>query len=205
MSWIPLVGGTLGSLLGGVMSDRGERAYGLVGRLAVLVFSQLAATPLAFGVLWISYPTCAFLCLFFSYVIGEMWIGVSLAVVVELRKKTATSAVAVYIFAINMIGGNMVVLVPLVRSWSGWDLQYALVVLFPGMYLLSSLIFLMTLCVVRQKVFRRTHSTYSVTSENNKSGIQSEEVSNSETSNDWSTNEQEPLISSFVASYQNAI
>ena len=148
-----------------------------------------------------------------SYIIGEMWIGVCLAVVVELRKKTATSAVAVYIFAINIIGGNMVVLVPPLSSQSGWDLQYALVVLFPGMYFLSSLIFLITLCVVRRKVFkRRARSTYSVTSECNGpeppneshvSNIQSPEVSYSETSTDLSPDEQEPLVSSpvYVASY----
>jgi MFS family permease len=50
MSWIPLVGGTLGSLLGGVMSDRGERAYGLVGRLAVLVFSQVVLSVQAMAI-----------------------------------------------------------------------------------------------------------------------------------------------------------
>lgn len=89
-----------------------------------------------------------------------MWIGVCLAVVVELRRKTATSAVAVYIFVINMVGGNMVILVCTLSSQPGWNLQYSLAVLFPGMYLLSSLLFLLALCFVQWNTSRKRADSY---------------------------------------------
>ena len=49
--------------------------------------------------------------------IGEMWIGITLAIVVELVPSTIrTSAVAVYLFIISNIGGNMPLLVPVIRE-----------------------------------------------------------------------------------------
>ena len=41
LSWVPLVGGTLGSLLGGVISDRLARHSGYKGRMWVLIVSQV--------------------------------------------------------------------------------------------------------------------------------------------------------------------
>ena len=41
MSWIPLVGGSMGVLLGGVISDRVIKNRGLYARVWVLVFSQV--------------------------------------------------------------------------------------------------------------------------------------------------------------------
>lgn len=44
---------------------------------------------------------------------GEMWVGVTLAVAVELvPSQVRTSAVAVYLFIITNIGGNIPLLVP---------------------------------------------------------------------------------------------
>lgn len=124
------------------------------------------AAPLAFGVLSISNPTGAFVCLLVSYVVGEMWIGVCLTVVVELQRRKSTSAVAIYMFVINMLGGNMVVLVAPLSSLPGWDLHDSLLVLYPGMYLLSSFLFCVTLCVIRRLRRERTDSSlseYSIT------------------------------------------
>ena len=46
-----------------------------------------------------------------------MWIGITLAIVVELVPSTIrTSAVAVYLFIISNIGGNMPLLVPVIRE-----------------------------------------------------------------------------------------
>lgn len=42
LSWVPLVGGTLGALVGGFVSDRLARSKGFNGRLAVLVSSQVS-------------------------------------------------------------------------------------------------------------------------------------------------------------------
>lgn len=41
LSWVPIVGGTLGALLGGLMSDRLARLNGYKGRMWVLIFSQV--------------------------------------------------------------------------------------------------------------------------------------------------------------------
>lgn len=45
--------------------------------------------------------------------LGEMWVGITLAVVVELvPSDIKTTAVAVYLFIISNIGGNANLLVP---------------------------------------------------------------------------------------------
>ena len=54
--------------------------------------------------LWIHVVCC---------VVGEMWVGICLTVVVELvPTPLRTSAVAVYLFIISNIGGNLPLLVP---------------------------------------------------------------------------------------------
>ena len=42
LSWVPLVGGTLGALVGGFVSDRLARSKGFNGRLTVLIASQVS-------------------------------------------------------------------------------------------------------------------------------------------------------------------
>ena len=41
LSWVPLVGGTLGALLGGILSDSLARSSGYKGRMWVLILSQV--------------------------------------------------------------------------------------------------------------------------------------------------------------------
>lgn len=45
MSWIPLVGGSMGVLLGGIISDQVIKNRGLYARVWVLVFSQVRVIP----------------------------------------------------------------------------------------------------------------------------------------------------------------
>jgi hypothetical protein len=53
----------------------------------------------------------------YLYITGEMWIGITLAIVVELMPSSVrTSAVAVYLFIISNIGGNMPLLVPPIQD-----------------------------------------------------------------------------------------
>ncbi|MBN3288338.1 SPNS1 protein, partial [Polyodon spathula] len=132
LSWIPLVGGSFGVLFGGFISDRVVKKRGLPARIWVLVISQIVAAPFLVGVLWLS-PPYAFLLLIPANIIGEMWVGVTLAIVVELVPPVIrTSAVAFYLFIITNIGGNMPLLVPPLTSLYG--LRTALLILFPGMY-----------------------------------------------------------------------
>jgi hypothetical protein len=84
--------------------------------------------------------------------IGEMWIGVCIAVVVDLVPVDLTaSAVAVYFFVIQIIGGNMPLLLPPVAS--AWDTRIALLVCFPGGFIAAALFFgaALLLLAVKQK------------------------------------------------------
>ncbi|KAK0066290.1 MFS-type efflux pump [Biomphalaria pfeifferi] len=157
MSWIPLVGGSIGALGGGFISDRVVRKWGLYARVSVLVASQLLAAPFAAGVLFLNAPY-AFFSLIPTYIIGEMWISVTLTVAVELvPSQVRTSAVAVYLFIITNIGGNLPLLVPPIaasfesRGYNQVDaLRGALYILYPGLFVLGGLLFLLTMFVVKR-------------------------------------------------------
>ncbi|XP_059174698.1 protein spinster homolog 1-like [Physella acuta] len=157
MSWIPLAGGSLGVLFGGFISDRVVKNRGLYARIVVLVASQLVAAPFAAGALFLDVPY-AFISLIPANVLGEMWVGVTLAVAVELvPSQVRTSAVAVYLFIITNIGGNIPLLVPpITKSFenSGFtkaqSLRGALYILYPGLFLLGGFLFLLTMFVVKR-------------------------------------------------------
>ena len=128
---------------------------------------QVLAAPFAAGALFLPYPWC-FLTLIPSNVIGEMWIGVTTAIVVDLAPtKIRTASVALYLFIITIIGGNFNLLVSPLRSafrHSFSELesyQWALFITYPGVYAFSSLLFLlafflMRLDLKRKEMFERT-------------------------------------------------
>lgn len=69
-----------------------------------------------------------------------MWFGVCIAVAIEMVPTDISSAsLALYLFIVNNIGGNLNIILPPLQKAIG--LQHALVVLFPGTYLLSGLLF----------------------------------------------------------------
>lgn len=125
MSWIPLAGGSLGAVLGGVISDFLVKGRSPYVRIWVLIVSQVVAAPFAAGALFLKTPLC-FLSLIPANVFGEMWIGVTTAVVIDLvPKQIRTTAIAVYLFIITLIGGNFNVLVsPLKTAFD--DYKWAL-------------------------------------------------------------------------------
>ncbi|XP_042205827.1 protein spinster homolog 1-like [Homarus americanus] len=137
-----IVGGSLGVAVGGFVSDRLVKKLGVKARLYVLAASQLIATPFAAGVLYFPPPGCFFI-LLGSYVFAEMWFGVLFAVLLELVPKTVQStSIAVFLFVMNNIGGNVPVIVdPLshLLTYRG-----ALYVMYPGMYLVSALFFFLS-------------------------------------------------------------
>lgn len=109
----------------------------------VLFLFQVIAAPFAAGALFLK-PPWAFISLIPSNIIGEMWVGVTLTVVVELVPNTIRSpAIAGYLFIISIIGGNVPLLVPPLKKVT--SLRTALYILFPCLYLLSSVFFLLTL------------------------------------------------------------
>nr|XP_015222496.1 PREDICTED: D-galactonate transporter-like isoform X1 [Lepisosteus oculatus]XP_015222497.1 PREDICTED: D-galactonate transporter-like isoform X1 [Lepisosteus oculatus] len=147
LSWIPLVGGSFGVVFGGFISDRVVRKRGLTARIWVLVVSQILAAPFLIGVLILPPPYC-FLLLIPANIIGEMWVGVALAILVELVPSAVrTSSVAFYLFIITNIGGNAPLLVPLLAKL--YNLRIALLLLYPGTYVAASLLFLLTFCVTQ--------------------------------------------------------
>ncbi|CAD5115834.1 DgyrCDS4772 [Dimorphilus gyrociliatus] len=161
MSWIPLVGGSLGVLFGGLLSDLVVKRYGTYMRLAVLIVSQILAAPFAAGALWLHTPL-AYFSLIPSNVIGEIFVSVALVVVVELVPSNLRSlSVAIYLFVITNIGGNAPLLVPVVQKAleKSFDkilaLRITLTLLFPGVYVLGSIFFLLTCLVMRREVIKR--------------------------------------------------
>ncbi|XP_072421856.1 protein spinster homolog 1-like [Chiloscyllium punctatum] len=148
LSWIPLVGGCLGALSGGLISDQLVKQSGIHARVWVLVVSQVAAAPFVAGAIWLNPPYC-FLSLIPANIMGEMGIGVTLTIIVEMVSPSVCSpAVAIYIFIISNVGGNAPLLVtPLTRAWG---LRAALLVLCPGMYIAGSLLYLLTLILLRR-------------------------------------------------------
>ncbi|XP_064086730.1 protein spinster-like isoform X2 [Macrobrachium nipponense] len=134
-----IIGGSLGVAVGGFVSDRLVKRIGLRARLYVLAGSQLLATPFAAGVLYFP-PPGAFFSLLGAYLFAEMWFGVLFAVILELVPATVqAAAIAVFLFVMNNIGGNLPVLVdPITRAL---DYRSALLIMYPGGYLLSSIIF----------------------------------------------------------------
>ena len=152
MSWIPLVGGSLGALVGGIISDvivRGRSAY---VRIWVLIVSQILAAPFAAGALFLSPPLC-YLSLIPSNIIGEMWVGVTMTIVLELVPVyLRTSSVAVYFFIITNIGGNVNPLVSVFKEQFGNTndaYKWALFIMYPGLYALGGLLFLLAFFVLK--------------------------------------------------------
>jgi len=157
MQWIPLIGGCFGALLGGFVSDRYVAKSEPWKRLLILVASNLIAAPFAFLALWLPAPYC-YLMLIGSNVIGEMWVGICIALVIELVPAAMkTTALSVYFFWIGIGGFFPLLVTPLQTFFCGSEpascdkgLQWALVVLFPGLYVLSSLIFFTSMVFLRR-------------------------------------------------------
>jgi len=157
MSWIPATFGTIGCLLGGVISDRVAPKLGVTGRIGVIIASLLLASPFGSGVVFLKPPYC-FISLIGNYVLGETFIGVCITIVVELfPARMRALAVGVYIFLIQNIGGNMEMFIPPLRyhlestypSMSTLKgLQISLFVMFPGMYITAALLYVIVICML---------------------------------------------------------
>lgn len=90
-----------------------------------------------------------------AYLLGEAWLGVCAAIVIELvPADLSASAMAVYLFCIKIIGGNMILFVtPLTNAL---NMRLALVITFPGLYIIGGILFVFTLLLY----MRREKSNY---------------------------------------------
>lgn len=114
-----------------------------------------------------------------AYVIGEMWIGVCVAVVVDrVPSGITTSAVAIYFFVIQVIGGNMNLFVTPITN--NLDLRLALVITYPGFYLLGAFFFFLALLVDQCCTKREEISDEVATEGSEKSGELSEANKNAD-------------------------
>ena len=182
MQWIPLIGGCFGALFGGFISDRFVKKSEPWKRLLILVASNVIAAPFAFFALVLPAPWC-YLMLIGSNVIGEMWVGICIALVIELVPSAMkTTALSIYVKILRFvrillidsvasncaqflwigIGGFFPLLVTPIQTFFCGDepascnkgLQWALIILFPGLYLLSSLIFFVSLVFLKRDTER---------------------------------------------------
>lgn len=156
LSWVPLVGGTIGAVFGGLISDKLVKHKGQTARFWVLIFSQLLACPFLIGAVLLPPDPWAFLCLLPAYMVGEVWIGVCLAVIIDMvPSRVVAVAVAVFLFIINNIGGLLPLLIPLMDTHIG--LHYTLLVLYPGAYFGAAVLFALTLTITKCPSCSKTH------------------------------------------------
>lgn len=157
MGWIPIVGGSLSVAVGGFISDMVVKGRGIYARVAVVIASLLLAAPFAAGTLFFD-PPWAYVCQIPTYLFGEMWIGITLAIVVEIIPSAIrTSAVAVYLFIISNIGGNMPLLVPPIQNafedaghTKSQSLRGALYILYPGLYIAGAVLFIPAMFLLKR-------------------------------------------------------
>mmetsp|Transcript_9109 Transcript_9109/g.12069 ORF Transcript_9109/g.12069 Transcript_9109/m.12069 type:complete len:547 (+) Transcript_9109:94-1734(+) len=112
----PVVAGSLGTITGGLISDKYAKQHGPSSRLLFLALSTLVASPFAFGTLLLPYPLC-FISLSAAYFFGEMWSGVLLALIVDIVPRQISAFSLATMLALRaLIGGLGPFLVPVVRS-----------------------------------------------------------------------------------------
>ena len=126
-----------------------------------IIHLQILATPFAAGALFLPYPWC-FLSLIPSNLFGEMWVGVTSAIVVDLApSKIRTGVVALYLFIITIIGGNFnLIVTPITDAFeehfstltSYW---LSLTMSFPALYALSSVLFVFAFFLMRLDLSRK--------------------------------------------------
>ena len=119
---------------------------------------QLIAAPLAAGVLLLD-PPYSFICLLGAYLFAEMWFGILFAILVELVPASVCSfTVAIFLFVMNNVGGNLPVIVDPMRKWIGF--RQALLIVYPGFYALSALLFALTGFALRRRSSPNNSSVY---------------------------------------------
>lgn len=162
--------GSIGVVVGGIVSDKFVKKMGIRSRVLVLALSQLISTPGAFGSIYFD-PFWAMVNLSASYFFAEMWFGIVFAVVVEIVPlEVRSSIVGVFVrkimnppdplfrylifnllqmFVINNIGGNLPILVDPIAKVIGY--RESISIFYAGFYLLSKYFDLLII-----KIFKTT-------------------------------------------------
>ncbi|KAF5284137.1 hypothetical protein FQR65_LT00137 [Abscondita terminalis] len=140
---VTIVIGSIGVVVGGVISDKIVAKLGIKSRLAVLAISQIIATPGAFGSVYFT-PTYAMVSLGLSYFFAEMWFGILFAILVEIVPlQVRSTTIGMFLFVMNNIGGNLPILVDPVSRSIGY--RESLYIFYAGFYGISSIMFFLTM------------------------------------------------------------
>lgn len=135
--------GSVGVVVGGVISDKFVAKMGVRSRVMILALSQLIATLPAFGSV-VFGPLWALITLAFSYFFAEMWFGIVFAILVEIVPLSVRSTtVGVFLFVMNNVGGNLPILVDPVSKVIGY--REAIMIFYAGFYGISSILFFLTM------------------------------------------------------------
>jgi hypothetical protein len=112
MSWVPIVGSGFGNIIGGMFSDYIVTTIGIKGRVLVPGIGNILAIPFVLLALTQDFPMCfVYLCI--SGFVGECYLSQSFALLSEIScKKSLISSVAIFMFLVTMIAGNMPLLIP---------------------------------------------------------------------------------------------
>lgn len=133
--------GSIGVVVGGIVSDRIVAKMGIRSRAFVLALSQLIATLPAFGSVYFE-PVWAMITLGLSYFFAEMWFGIVFAIVVEIVPlKLRSTTIGIFLFVMNNIGGNLPILVDPVAKSIGY--RGSIMIFYAGFYGVSSIMFFM--------------------------------------------------------------
>ena len=109
--------------------------------------SQIAAAPFLVGTIYLPPNPWAFLSLIPAYAIGETWLGICLTVAIELVPIEVTPAsIALFLFITNNISSTMPLLLPVFENI--YNLKRAMLILFPGLYVLSAILFSLSLAIL---------------------------------------------------------
>lgn len=124
ITWVIIVGGTCGSTMGGLVSDKFATTGGTAARLGAAAALTFAAVPCCALALWGPYPAC-FLALLMAYLLSECWLGILLTAVAELAPPSlSVTSVALYMFVVANIGGNAAMLVPVAMNFFASDVAF---------------------------------------------------------------------------------
>ena len=96
------------------------------------------------GTVYLDPIPWAFLSLIPAYVVGEAWLGICLTVAIELVPiEVSPASISLFIFISNNISSVMPLLLPPLTDYYG--LRRAMLVLFPGLYVVSAALFSVSL------------------------------------------------------------
>ncbi|XP_037936155.1 putative metabolite transport protein HI_1104 [Teleopsis dalmanni] len=141
--------GSVGVVVGGVVSDKIVAKMGVRSRAFVLAISQLIATLPAFGSVYYE-PFWAMVTLGSSYFFAEMWFGIVFAIVVEIVPlQVRSSTIGVFLFVMNNIGGNLPILVDPIAKVIGY--RGSIMIFYAGLYGTSSILFFITCFLLEGK------------------------------------------------------